>query len=234
MTRNGPNLDDRMRITRFAQSCILIETNGKRILIDPGDIQYDQSLPRDGWNNIDVLLVTHKHPDHCHVDAIREIVNNPKTKFYTTQEVADTYPEVSRRIMNAVKAGDVLTFGNLKVEVVKAVHGYIPPLKGGKEINENVGYIVDDGVNRAYQTSDTICFENDYKCNVLFVPVVNHGLVMGPWEAALFAKETGASLVVPIHYDNPKHPADFEHIKKEFGAQGLNYKFLEIGETIEV
>lgn len=222
-----------MKITRFAQSCILIETNGKRILIDPGDIQYNESLLWKEWSNIDVLLVTHKHGDHCHANAIKELARNPKTKFYTTREVADAYPDLSLRIVKLVKAGDVLTFENVKVEVVRAIHGYIPPLKGGREINENVGYIVDDGANRAYQTSDTICFENDYKCDILFVPVVNHGLVMGPWEAALFAKETGASLVIPVHYDNPTHPADFEHIKKEFGAQGLNYKFLEIGETIE-
>ena len=220
-----------MKITRFAQSCILIETNNKKILIDPGYIQYNEFLPNNEWANIDVLLVTHKHGDHCHVDAIQEIVKSPKTKFYTTQEVADTYPELSPEV---VKVDDILTFEGIKVEVVKAVHGYIPLLKGGKEINENVGYIVDDGVNRAYHTSDTISFENDYKCDVLFVPVVNHGLVLGPWDAALFAKETGAKLVIPVHYDNPKHPADFEQVKKEFEEQGLNFKFLELGESIEI
>jgi len=57
---------------------------------------------------------------------------------------------------------------------------------------------------------------------------------MSPWEAALFAKETDAELVIPIHYDNPSHPADFELVKKEFEAQGLNYKFLEIGESVKL
>lgn len=57
---------------------------------------------------------------------------------------------------------------------------------------------------------------------------------MGPWDAALFAKDTGAKLVIPIHYDNPQHPADFELIKKEFKTQGLHYKFLEIGENVEL
>ena len=107
-------------------------------------------------------------------------------------------------------------------------------LKGDKEIHENVGYIIDNGEKIAYQTSDTIGFKNEYKCDILLVPVVNHGLVMGPWEAALFAKETGAELVIPIHYDNPKHPADFEQIKKYFSEQELNFKFLEIEESIEI
>jgi L-ascorbate metabolism protein UlaG (beta-lactamase superfamily) len=219
-----------MKITKFAQSCILIEINDKRILIDPGYLQYKKSYSENEWKDIDILLVTHKHRDHCHIGAINKIVSNPKTKFYTTKEVADAYPELSPEI---VKEDDVLTFDNIKIEVVKAVHGYIPLLKGGKEIYENVGFIIDDGVNRAYQTSDTICFENDYKCDILFVPVVNHGLVMSSWEAALFAKETDAKLVIPIHYDNPSHPANFEQIEKDFSGQGLNFKFLKIEETID-
>lgn len=218
-----------MRLTRFGQSCILIETNNKRILIDPGSLLYDQSLLKESWINIDVLLVTHKHGDHCNVEAINEIVKNSKTKFYTSQEVADTYTQLSPQI---VKAGEVLNFDDIKVEVVKAVHGYIPTLKGGKEIKENIGYIIDDSVNRAYLTSDTICFNNDYKADIVFVPVCNHGLVMGPFEAALFAQETGAKLVVPVHYDNPKYPVDLDVVKKEFKKQGLNYKILKFKENI--
>ena len=220
-----------MKITRFAQSCILIETNNKRILIDPGNIQYKESYTNNEWSNIDIVLVTHKHSDHCHVDAIKEITKNPKTKFYATKEVANAFMELSPDI---VKEEDILIFDKIKIEVVKAVHGYVPFLKGDKEINENVGYIIDDGIDKVYQTSDTICFKNDYKCNVLLVPVVNHGLVMSSWEAALFAKETGAKLVIPIHYDNPAHPANFEQVKKDFEEQNLNYKFLDLGETIEI
>jgi len=220
-----------MKITRFAQSCILIETNGKRILLDPGYLQYKESYPDNEWKDIDILLVTHKHGDHCHSEAVKKILQNSKTKFYTTKEVADAYPEISP---NIARVGDVLNFDDVKIEVVKAIHGYIPLLKGGKEVNENVGFIIDDGKNRVYQTSDTICFENDYKCDVLFVPICNHGLVMGPFEASLFAKETGAKLVIPIHYDNPKFPADLKEVEKYFNGQGLNFKFLDLEETIEV
>ncbi|MEK7123114.1 MAG: MBL fold metallo-hydrolase [Patescibacteria group bacterium] len=220
-----------MKITRFAQSCLLIETNGKRILIDPGNIQYQESYLLKEWADIDILLVTHKHRDHCHVDAIKEIAKNHSTNFYSSQEVAEAYPEIHPTI---VRENDVLSFDAVKVEVVKAVHGWASFLKGGREIYENIGFIIDDGSHRLYQTSDTISFENNYACDILFLPVVNHGLVMGPWDAALFAQETGASLVVPFHYDNPEHPADFEIVQKEFEARGLNYRFLNIGEAIEL
>ncbi len=218
-----------MKITRFAQSCLLVEAHGKRILIDPGYIKYVESYPENEWRDIDIILVTHKHGDHCHFDAVKEILKNPKTKLYTSEEVSNAFPELTLEI---VKEGSVLTFGDLKVEVVKAVHGWIPSFRGGKEINENIAFIIDDGINRIYHTSDTICFDNNYKCDVIFLPVVNHGIVMGPWDAALFAKDTGAKLTIPIHYDNPSHPADFDLVKKEFDNEGLNYKFLEIGESI--
>jgi L-ascorbate metabolism protein UlaG (beta-lactamase superfamily) len=220
-----------MKITKYAQSCILIEAMGKRILVDPGTIDYNKSYPESEWSKIDVILVIHKHEDHCNVDAIKEIMKNSKTKFYSSREVSDFFSELSSEI---VKVGDLLTLEDIKIEVVKAVHGYIPLFRGDKEIHENIGFIVDDGVSRAYQTRDSISFKNDYKCDVLFIPVVDHGIVMGPWDAALFAKETDAKIVIPIHYDNPSHPADFKSIKKEFEALELNYKFLEIGESIVI
>ena len=96
-----------MKIIKFAQSCVLIETNGKRILIDPGYLQYKESYPKNEWKDIDILLVTHKHRDHCHSDAVKEIVKNPTTKFYTTKEVANAYPELSPEI---IKEDDNLIF----------------------------------------------------------------------------------------------------------------------------
>ena len=220
-----------MKITRFAQSCLLIEVNNKRILIDPGYIQYKESYIENEWSDIDIILITHKHEDHCCVNAIEQILKNSKTRLYSSQEVANAYPKIHVRV---VKQGDVLSFNSIKIEVVKAVHGWIPDFKDKKAINENIGFIVDDNINRLYHTSDTICFNNNYKCDIIFLPAVNHGIVMGPWEAASFAKNTKAKIAIPFHYDHPKHPADFELIKKEFKEQGVNCKFLNIEQSIKV
>jgi len=138
-----------MKITRFAQSCILVEAKNKRILVDPGDIEYKKSYLEKEWADIDMLLVTHKHGDHCYPEVIKEIVKNSKTKFHTTKEVAEANPELSPEI---IKANDVLDLDGIKIEVTKAIHGYIPSLKGGKEIRESIGFIIDDGDNRIYDT----------------------------------------------------------------------------------
>ena len=218
-----------MKIIKFAHSCVLIEINGKRILIDPGNLQFDESLLKSQWADIDIMLVTHKHGDHCLDEAIKRMMQNPKTEFYASQEVAAAHKELSPQV---VKEGDTLNLGDIKIEVVKAVHGYMPFLKGENEIKENIGYIISDGKSRIYHASDTVSFKNDYKCDVIFVPICDHGLVMGTYEASLFAKETSAKLVIPIHYDNPKYPVDLNNAKEEFEKQGLNYEILGIGESV--
>ena len=118
--------------------------------------------------------------------------------------------------------------------MVKAIHGYNPLLKNGGKVFENVGYIVDDGEHRIYITSDTICFDTDYKADVVALPVTAHGLTMSSFEAALFAKELGAKLVLPIHMDNEKYPTDMEYMKKNFEEFDINYKLLNIEEEIVI
>ncbi len=68
-----------MKLTLFGHSYILIETKGKRILVDPGKLLFDESLIKNDWANIDILLVTHKHGDHCFTDAIKQITDNQNT-----------------------------------------------------------------------------------------------------------------------------------------------------------
>lgn len=217
-----------MKITKFPQSCLLLETKGKKILIDPGNLKYKEEYFAI-WNSVDLILITHKHPDHCNSEVLEKL--DKAIKIYSTQEVQNAYPALPIHI---VKENDVLELDSIKIEAVHAVHGYQPLLKGGKEIYENVGYIIDDGQNRLYTTSDTICFQNDYKADILCVPVTGHGVTMSAFEAALYAKEVGAVLTLPIHMDNPAFPPDFKFIEEMFSKYETEYEILENDETIEI
>lgn len=216
-----------MKITKYPQSCLLIETKGKKILIDPGTLKYKEEY-FNVWNNVDIILITHKHPDHCNVEVLERINNN--IKIYSTQEVQEVNKNLN---INIIKENDIIELDNIKVEVVHAIHGYQPLLKG-KEIKENVGYIIDDGENRLYSTSDTICFRNDYKADILCIPVTGHGLTMSAFEASLYAKEVGATLTIPIHMDNPAFPPDLKYIEEMFNKYEIEYEILENDESIEV
>ncbi len=215
-----------MKITKYPQSCLMVETNNKRILIDAGGLKYQDRFLEE-WKKADIILITHKHGDHIRSDIL-QYINIP---IYSTQEVQNTYPEI---IFNIVKENDVLEFDNIKIEVVKAIHGYNPLLKNGGQVFENVGYIIDDGSHRFYTTSDTICFDNDYKADIVALPVTAHGLTMSAFEASLFSKELGARLVLPIHMDNEKCPTNLNYMKECFDKFEINYKVLDIEESIEI
>ncbi len=217
-----------MKITKFPQSCLFIETRNKKILIDPGNLKYKEEYFAI-WNTADIVLVTHKHPDHYNTEVLKKL--NQNIKIYSTEEVQNVDKSIAVQI---VKENDVIELGDVKIEVVHAIHGYQPLLKGDKEIHENVGYIVDDGKNRLYATSDTICFKNDYKADILCTPVTGHGLTMSAFEAALYAKEVGAVLTIPIHMDNPAFPPDFKFIQEMFDKYEVEYEILENDETMEI
>lgn len=215
-----------MKITKYPQSCLMIETKNKKILVDAGSLKYQDKFLEE-WKKASLVLITHKHGDHIKSDVL-ENINIP---IYSTKEVQDTYPNIK---FNIVSENDILEFDDVKIEVVKAVHGYNPNLKNGGQVLENVGYIIDDREHRLYITSDTICFKNDYKADVIALPVTGYGLTMSAYEAALFSKEVGAKIVLPIHMDNEKYPTDIEYMKEKFKEFDINYKVLEIEETIEI
>ena len=217
-----------MKITKFPQSCLLIETKGKKILVDPGNLKYKEEY-FDIWNNVDIILITHKHPYHCNTEILEKLDKN--ITIYSTKEVSEANTTLN---INIVKENDIIELENIKIEVVHAVHGYQPLLKGAKEIHENVGYIVDDGENRLYTTSDTICFRNNYKADILCIPVTGHGLTMSAFEASLYAKEVGAILTIPIHMDNPAFPPDFDFIKEMFEKYEVEYEILDNDESVEI
>jgi L-ascorbate metabolism protein UlaG (beta-lactamase superfamily) len=189
-----------MKITKFVQSCLLIETKGKRILVDPGSISLTDDMVNNIWTNIDVILITHKHSDHINIDAVNKIVERDNAIVYTSSEVLSTYPTLKGAM---IKAGDILNIDDIKVEVTHAIHGYLPRLKGNGEIKENIGFIIDDGDKRLYITSDTICFNNDYQYDILCIPFTGNGLMVGIYDGCQYAKATNASLVIPVHFEHP-------------------------------
>lgn len=222
-----------MKITKYNQSCLLIEVNNKRILVDPGNIGYTDEINTE-WKNIDYILITHKHNDHCNTEIINEIVKRDNSKIYTSSEVANTHELINPSI---VKAGDIFEIDGIKVEVTKAVHGFFTKMKySGAEVLENIGFILDDGKKRLYITSDTINFNHNYKADVICMPFNGNGLTLGIVEGMHFIKDIDPELVLPIHM---QHPLDYMNPNRELLEQSLknediNYKILDIGESIEV
>lgn len=220
-----------MKITKYKQSCFLIESRGSRILVDPGSIDITDDLVDNHWTKINAILVTHKHSDHMHVDAIRKICTRDVAQLYTGAEVLRENKD--KLFGNAVKIGERFFINGIEVRVTEARHGWNPNLRG-KEVENSFGFMILAEAKVVYIVGDSICFDNTYKCDILCVPVSGAGLVMGTHDAALYAQMTEAKTVIPCHYDNPTYPVDINKLNEDFTKHELKFYILSNGETLEV
>lgn len=204
----------------------MIHTDKIKILVDPGKIDYKDEYKED-WLNADVILITHKHGDHCYAELLKEYSG----KIYSSSEVQNAYPNLN---INIVKAGDKINLDSINFEVVEAKHGYLPRLKNGNEIFENVGFILNIENKKLYFTSDTLNFNNNYKCDILFAPVSNHGLVMGIYEVIKYYEELEAKIIIPCHMDNPDFPVNTDELIAQFESNNVIYKILRYGEEFNI
>ncbi|MCL2538839.1 MAG: MBL fold metallo-hydrolase, partial [Oscillospiraceae bacterium] len=141
-----------MTITKYPQSCLLVESGATRLLFDPGILKYEERF-FDEWSSCDAVFITHKHTDHCNAEILSKL--DPSIPLYTTAEVTAAHASLSRA--NLIKEGDAVSAGCFSVTAVKAVHGYHPRMRGN-EVYENIGFLVCDGKVTLYITSDTVCF----------------------------------------------------------------------------
>ena len=125
---------------RRLRSSILIESGGKRLLVDCGPDIRQQLLQAD-VATVDGVVITHDHADHCHgIDELRAVAQTmgAPVPFYSRANVLDG---LERRfgyifkggafygtVAEAVAVGSELTFGDARIRFVDQPHGGITSL----------------------------------------------------------------------------------------------------------
>ena len=177
-----------MQLTHLGHSAVLVETSGIRLLIDPGNFS-------DAWHeltDLDVILVTHLHPDHvdpAHVPAL--VAANPQARVLVEPGVVEA---VGLDRAERITADTTVELGGVTVSVVGGLHAVIHrdiPRIG------NVGLVVSgEGEPTFFHPGDSLA-EAPSGVDVLGVPAY------GPWaamkETVDFAREVGATQGFPIH-----------------------------------
>lgn len=211
-----------MKITKFGQSCLLIEENGVRILTDPGSLSTDQNYVKD----LDFILITHTHPDHLSLDSLREILkNNPNVKIITNQSVGDVLKENNIEFA-ILENGQSLLEKNISIEAFGDNHAVIYP---SLPLLQNTGYLI----NKKLLFPGDEFIEINREVEILALPVVGPFLKIS--EAIDYALKIKPRVCFSIHDGVIKTLGGAHKTAKTILEQNnIEFLFLEVNKEIEV
>lgn len=211
-----------MKITKYRHACIVLEEQGKKLVIDPGGLTPDFG----DANNIVAVVVSHVHDDHLSTENLQKIVDaNPNAKIFTTPEAAQEWGDPHAQ---AVKAGDEATAGPFSLifcgELHRAVHPEWPQC-------QNIGVMVNGCF---YYAGDSLTIP-DRKVEVLAAPAAYAWLKIG--EVMDYVKTINPQTFFRTH-DAPLSQegittADgwFQKTSEKFGPK---YHPLNPGDSLEI
>jgi L-ascorbate metabolism protein UlaG (beta-lactamase superfamily) len=208
-----------MKLTKYLHSCLLVEEQGKTILIDPGQFTYDSKvfditkLP-----SLDFILITHEHADHMSIQFIKELLSKfPNVEIITTESAVTKLQE--EQIEASSEGNEYIAIESIPHEdIVFAV----PP--------ENVqftlfGKLTDPG--DSYHVKKT--------AHILALPI------QAPWgsfaDALKLAESLSPKYIIPIHDWHWKDEVrkQLYGVAKDYLQQSdIEFKGIETGESIEI
>lgn len=212
-----------MKITKFGHCCLLIETKGLRILTDPGAYSVSQNEVRD----INVILITHDHADHLHIESLNEILkNNSSTRVITNSDVAKKLNELG--IVHSILEGE--TTEVINDVLIEAFDGKHEEIYGEFGQVQNTGYFID---NKLFYPGDSF-FDPGKKVDTLALPVA------GPWctiqDAVSYALKLKPKKAFPVHDGmmyGDRRGATRAVPTKFLGENGIEFIDMNEGDTKE-
>ena len=200
-----------MRLTRWSHSCIALEAEGRKLVLDPGGWSEPRAL--DGAH---AVLVTHEHGDHFDVDRVRA----------TGLPVwAPRGADLGDLAFTPIDPGQLLRIEGFEVTAVGGRHAAVVP---GQEVCANLGYVVTADDESVYHPGDALAVP-DVPVTTLLVPMQASWLKTE--EAIAFVRAVRPDRAVGIHDGqvNDRARASINHWLATEG--GADYHWLAPGTT---
>jgi L-ascorbate metabolism protein UlaG (beta-lactamase superfamily) len=202
-----------MRITHFGHACLLVETSGARILVEPGTLSHGFEELRD----LTAVLVTHQHDDHVDPERLTPLLAaNPQAVLLAS---AETVAFLGTGTATEPDAHHDL--GAASVDVVgdgrhRPVYGSVPEMA-------NLGFVIDENF---YHPGDSLDLP-DRPIDILALPVAGPWLKLG--ETIDFLAQVHPRVAVPMHEAALADATGYYEILGHFMPDGTEFRPLEAG-----
>lgn len=217
-----------MRLTWLGHACFCLE-GSRTVLIDP--FIPGGSLPVEP----DIVAVTHAHADHLGMTLELE------KKTVAINEIAK-YLAAKGLAVEPMNIGGSITVDGVRFTMTPALHSSWLEDEGmGFYGGTAAGFVITmDGV-AVYHAGDTALFSDMqlirdlYRPDVALLPIGGR-YTMGPEEAMIAARYTGAKLAIPMHYDTfPAIEQDVQKFKQAVErTTPIRVRILSPGEGIDI
>jgi len=212
-----------MKIKKLGHCCFVVEPKiGVRVMTDPGAFSTLQLNEK----NINVVLITHEHGDHLHIESLKEVLKNNKDVVVITNSSVGKILDTNSISYIKIEEGEKYEVGGVRIIGFGNSHAEIYDNFGKVQ---NTGYMID---NLCY-AGDSFNFP-DADVDILALPVA------GPWmkisDAINYAKDIRPRICFPVHDAIMQDFATFvwkipENILKE---ENILFKKLEVGKEEEL
>ncbi|GAB5550653.1 MAG: metal-dependent hydrolase [Saprospiraceae bacterium] len=231
-----------MQITYLGHACFLIETLGKKLLVDPfiaPNPMAKDTLPallQADQIQADYILITHGHQDHT-ADAAA-IAKRTGAKVISNYEIVTWFgnQDIDGHPMNH---GGQWTFDFGKIKYVNAVHSSVLP--DGTYGGNPGGFVITNEEACIYIAGDTALTMDmklipmlGSKLDLAILPVGDN-FTMGTEEALMASDFIETNRIIGCHYDTFGYiKIDHNATQKSFADQGKELILLPIGESLTI
>jgi len=148
-----------MLLTKFGHSCVRLEKDSARLVIDPGIWAGPGVL-----DEANAVLITHEHVDHVDEEAVRAaLAADADLRLWASETVASKFAEFGNRV-HAVHSGDAFDAAGFDVRVYGSDHALVDT---AIPIVPNTGFAVDGEI---FHPGDSFTVPDD-KIPTLLLPV---------------------------------------------------------------
>ncbi len=227
-----------MKITYLGHATLLIETGGKKIIVDP--FITGNPLAKDIFIleqiEVDYIMITHAHQDHV-LDVEELAEANPAARLISNFEIITYFSKygIDGHPMNHGGSWD-FDFG--RVTMVNAWHS--SSFADGTYGGNPAGFVIESEGKSVYIAGDT-GLTTDMKLIPLFTQLdlavlpIGDNFTMGTESATVAADFVACNKVLGYHYDTfDLIKIDHQKAKETFEKAGKDLILLPIGGQLEI